>query len=294
LGIDDFKSINERFGHEYGDFILKGVADCIVEALNIGEEVYHVVADEFMVVSYLTDDEVDGKELYDRVRRNVDAFIDRNHYQTVFTISGGILSCKKMSGMEYEELLMLSQFALSRAKELGRNQVYFFDEADYEKFENLLDGSLITVTDDLSGLAPRLAGAFTNMYVAASAIFDIGERNMSIVIPEFSGEGTVANGILEIGEKLVVRADMAEPLKFADAELRFAENAVVSADDETALSRERVFGNPYVIAVTDGAFTQTPATDPELAESRWKVELSKDSRSMLMYYVPRGLSVVVR
>lgn len=134
LGIDDFKSINERFGHEYGDFILKGVADCIVEALNIGEEVYHVVADEFMVVSYLTDDEVDGKELYDRVRRNVDAFIDRNHYQTVFTISGGILSCKKMSGMEYEELLMLSQFALSRAKELGRNQVYFFEEADYEKF----------------------------------------------------------------------------------------------------------------------------------------------------------------
>lgn len=134
VGIDDFKSINERFGHEYGNFILKGVAECVVDALNIGEEVYHVSADEFMVVSYLTDDEVEGKELYDRIRRNVDAFIEKNHYQTVFTISGGILSCKKMSGMEYEELLMLSQFALSRAKLLGKNQVYFFEEADYEKF----------------------------------------------------------------------------------------------------------------------------------------------------------------
>ena len=134
LGIDDFKSINERFGHEYGNFILKGVADCIVDALNVGEEVYHVAADEFLVISYLTDDEVDGKELYERIRKNVDAFIEKNHYQTVFTISGGILSCKKMSGMEYEELLMLSQFALSRAKDLGRNQVYFFEEADYEKF----------------------------------------------------------------------------------------------------------------------------------------------------------------
>ena len=134
LGIDDFKSINERFGHEYGNFILKGVAECIIGALNVGEEVYHVSADEFMVISYLTDDEIDGKELYDRIRTNVDAFIDKNHYQTVFTISGGILSCKKMSGMEYEELLMLSQFALSRAKTLGRNQVYFFEEADYEKF----------------------------------------------------------------------------------------------------------------------------------------------------------------
>lgn len=134
LGIDDFKSINERFGHEYGNFILKGVADCIADALSIGEEVYHVAADEFMVISYLTDDEVDGRELYERIRTNVDAFIDKNHYQTVFTISGGVLSCKKMTGMEYEELIMLSQFALSQAKILGKNQVYFFEEEDYEKF----------------------------------------------------------------------------------------------------------------------------------------------------------------
>lgn len=134
LGIDDFKSINERFGHEYGNTVLKGVADSIVDALNIGEEVYHVSADEFMVISYLSDDEVDGKALYERIRANVDTFIEKTHYQTVFTISGGVLSCKKMSGMEYEELLMLSQFALSQAKLLGKNQIYFFEEADYEDF----------------------------------------------------------------------------------------------------------------------------------------------------------------
>ncbi len=134
VGIDDFKSVNERFGHDYGNYILRGVAGCISAALNVGEEVYHVVADEFLVVSYLTEDEVDGKELYDRIRKNVDAFIEENRYQTVFTISGGILSCKKLSGMEYQELIKLSQFALSQAKKLGKNQVYFFCEDDYEKF----------------------------------------------------------------------------------------------------------------------------------------------------------------
>jgi len=134
LGIDDFKSINERFGHEYGNFILKSVAECISDALNIGEEVYHVSADEFLIISYLTDDEADGKDLYNRVRNNVDDFIEMNRYQTVFTISGGVLSCKKLSGMEYEELLKLSQFALSQAKKMGKNQVYFFEEEDYEQF----------------------------------------------------------------------------------------------------------------------------------------------------------------
>ena len=134
VGIDDFKSINEHFGHEYGNFILKEVASCIANALNIGEEVYHVSADEFLIISYLTDDEADGKDLYNRIRDNVDGFIEKNRYQTVFTISGGVLSCKKLSGMAYEELMMLSQFALSQAKALGKNQVYFFDESDYENF----------------------------------------------------------------------------------------------------------------------------------------------------------------
>ena len=134
VGIDDFKSINERFGHDYGNYILRGVAGCITDALGIGEEVYHVVADEFLIVSYLTDDETEGKDLYDKIRKNVDEFIEKNRYQSVFTISGGILSCKKLSGMEYQELIKLSQFALSQAKKLGKNQVYFFHEDDYENF----------------------------------------------------------------------------------------------------------------------------------------------------------------
>ena len=134
IGIDDFKAINESFGHEYGNYILKGVSECIVQELNVGEEAYHAIGDEFVVVSYLTDDEKDGIDLYNRIRRNVDKFIEKNFYQTVFTISGGVLSCKKLSGMDFSELIKLSQFALGKAKSFGRNQSYIFEEADYESF----------------------------------------------------------------------------------------------------------------------------------------------------------------
>ena len=134
IGIDDFRVINESFGHEYGNHILKAVADCIVQELNVGEEAYHAIGDEFVVISYLTDDEKEGIDLYNRVRRRVDAFIEKNYYQTVFTISGGVLSCKKLSGMDFQELIKLSQFALGQAKSLGRNQSYIFEEKDYEKF----------------------------------------------------------------------------------------------------------------------------------------------------------------
>lgn len=134
IGIDDFKTINERFGHEYGDFILCGVAEAIKKSLGPGEEVYRVSSDEFLVVSYLADDINAGKTLYEDIRVAVDGFIESNRYETVFTISGGVLSCAELCGMEFQELIKLSQFALSQAKKNGKNQVYFFDLYDYENF----------------------------------------------------------------------------------------------------------------------------------------------------------------
>lgn len=134
IGIDDFKAINERFGHEYGNFILHGVAQCIVDSLLPGQEVYSVVADEFIVVDYFSDVTHEGKELYNTIREKVDAFIEKNRYETVFTISGGILSCSDLGGIDYQEYIKLSEFALSQAKIRGKNQVYFFDIDDYDGF----------------------------------------------------------------------------------------------------------------------------------------------------------------
>lgn len=171
IGIDDFKSINERFGHEYGNFILRGVADCIVNSLSAGEEVYRVVADEFLVISYLSNNENEGKELYDRIRTKVDEFIEKNHYQTFFTISGGILAYSELEEMEYQELIKLSQFALSQAKKLGKNQVYFFNEEDYENF---LRKRLL-----LSTVREAVSSSFEGFEVHFQPIImDGGEKNL--------------------------------------------------------------------------------------------------------------------
>lgn len=134
IGIDDFKAINERFGHEYGNFILRGVSQCIADSLLPGQEVYSVVADEFIVIDYFSDVRNEGKELYDAIREKVDEFIEKNRYETVFTISGGILSCADLGGIDYQEYIKLSEFALSQAKARGKNQVYFFDINDYDGF----------------------------------------------------------------------------------------------------------------------------------------------------------------
>jgi len=188
IGIDDFKSINERFGHEYGDFILRGVAECIKKSLGPGEEVYRVSADEFMVVSYLADDINCGKTLYEEIRAEVDIFIEQNRYETVFTISGGVLSCAELCGMEFQELVKLSQFALSQAKKHGKNQMYFFDLYDYEDF---LRKNMI-----LSAIRESISNNFEGFDVHYQPIMSCTEK------PELHGSEALLRYTLPNGERI--------------------------------------------------------------------------------------------
>ncbi len=134
IGIDEFRAINERFGMDYGDFVLRSVAECIRDALEPGQEVYRVVADEYIIVSPDGSAEQDGEALYRRIYRNVENFIEKNQYETVFTVSAGGVAAQDMSNLSYTQVLQLTQFALSRAKQLGKNQLYLFEREDYESF----------------------------------------------------------------------------------------------------------------------------------------------------------------
>lgn len=134
VGIDDFKSINEKFGIEYGDYVLRGVAECIVDSASEGQKVYRVVADEFMIMDMNGATEEEAQKLYRKIRNRVDKFIKMDNYKAVYTISGGIVLGDSMDKMGYNEVMKISQFALTIAKNRGKNQTYCFDEADYEAF----------------------------------------------------------------------------------------------------------------------------------------------------------------
>lgn len=134
VGIDDFKSINEKFGIEYGDYVLRGVAECIVDSVSEGQNVYRVVADEFMIMDMNGATEEEAQKLYRKIRNRVDKFIKMDNYKAVYTISGGIVLVDSMDKMGYNEVMKISQFALTIAKNRGKNQTYCFDEADYEAF----------------------------------------------------------------------------------------------------------------------------------------------------------------
>ena len=154
VGIDDFKSINEKFGIEYGDYVLRGVAECIVDSVSEGQNVYRVVADEFMVMDMNGATEEEAQKLYRKIRNRVDKFIKMDNYKAVYTISGGIVLGNSIDKMEYNEVMKISQFALTTAKNRGKNQAYCFDASDYKAFireRELLEQLRKSVSDGFRG-----------------------------------------------------------------------------------------------------------------------------------------------
>lgn len=154
VGIDGFKDINEKFGIEYGNYVLKGVADCIVKSVNSNQRVYHAISDEYLIVDVNGGSVDEGHELYRNIRRALDEFIEKNDYEAVYTISGGIISCQNYDDTRYDEISKLSTFALQQAKDRGKNQVYIFSPEDYECFlkkKHILTRVRKAVGDDFNG-----------------------------------------------------------------------------------------------------------------------------------------------
>ena len=103
IGIDHFKEINDNFGQEYGDFVLRKTADCISGCLSEGQKVYKLVADEFLILDVSSDQVRDADKLYDKVRVATDRFIESNEFKVMYTVSGGIVSFAALEGNQYSE-----------------------------------------------------------------------------------------------------------------------------------------------------------------------------------------------
>ena len=155
IGIDDFRIINERLGVEYGDTVLRQVAQCIENSLRPGQYVYRVISDEFLILDLSGAVFEEVKELYYSIRLEVESVIARRNYEAVYTISGGIINIQDMQEPDYEEIMRLSEFALGQAKRMGKNQVYMFTHTDYAAFlrTRAISRSLRkAVSNDFAGL----------------------------------------------------------------------------------------------------------------------------------------------
>jgi diguanylate cyclase (GGDEF)-like protein len=117
--IDDFKSINDRFGHQEGDRVLKTLCLCVLEHLRDADTLCRWGGEEFiMILPETTAAEI--AEVTERIRNAV-ATHDFGLDATV-TISIGVITSSTRSH-DVEALIYKADNALYRAKNGGKNRV---------------------------------------------------------------------------------------------------------------------------------------------------------------------------
>lgn len=133
IDIDDFKNINENFGMKYGDGVLKTVGNCIKGLLNDHQQLYRIVADEFIVMDTQGNKE-DARNLYKEIRRSITHYVESINYDIYLTISAGILDFHDYPNKSYNSIMQWTEFSLNQSKMRGKNTYTIFNQEDYDKF----------------------------------------------------------------------------------------------------------------------------------------------------------------
>jgi len=120
IDVDDFKDINDTYGHPFGDEILIEIANTIKLALRKGDYVARLGGEEFVV--FLKDaDSEEATVTAERIRLNVQNLNIYHNYKYVkCTVSIGI-STSSRHLLGFEELYHRADEAMYKAKSLGKN-----------------------------------------------------------------------------------------------------------------------------------------------------------------------------
>ncbi|MBK3331586.1 diguanylate cyclase [Persephonella atlantica] len=134
IDIDFFKQINDKYGHDVGDIVLKKVADVIRNTVREADIVIRYGGEEFMV---LLIDVQEGKseEIAEKIRKRVEnTVINTDGISLKKTVSIGVSEFPKDSD-RFWQCIKFSDVALYKAKESGRNMVVRFRKEMWEREE---------------------------------------------------------------------------------------------------------------------------------------------------------------
>ena len=123
--IDNFKDINDTYGHQCGDYVLKQIASAALHTFRKTDTIYRFGGEEFVVILTETDDKHAIIPL-ERFRKTVETLgITYQNAEVDVTVSIG--ACEYNNEIKTsQDYLQFADAALYEAKNSGKNQTIFY------------------------------------------------------------------------------------------------------------------------------------------------------------------------
>jgi diguanylate cyclase (GGDEF)-like protein len=134
LDLDDFKSVNDSFGHETGDELLLIVAKRLKAVCRQSDTICRLGGDEFLIIAEEITDDWGTSLLAEKILKTLTKEIQLNDSIVTSSTSIGI-SIAPQDGRSFEELLKKSDIAMYHSKNNGRCQYHYFDQEQEESLQ---------------------------------------------------------------------------------------------------------------------------------------------------------------
>jgi diguanylate cyclase (GGDEF)-like protein len=121
--IDDFKKVNDTYGHLAGDAVLQKLAELFKGSLRAIDIVGRYGGEEFLAMLPETDG-INGYIVAERFRERIEKETFAYGEETIkITISGGV--AQYTSGMDVNKLIKVADDNLYTAKREGKNRIFY-------------------------------------------------------------------------------------------------------------------------------------------------------------------------
>ena len=196
IDLDFFKNINDSFGHQFGDVVIKKIADIISNEVGTSGISGRFGGDEFFVVLYNIQTEEELRAILKGIKNKVSAtFPDKGlDKDNPLSVSIGAAVFPKDAD-NYDDLFMLADHCLYLAKAGGRNRYIFYRQDKHGTLEDVKQKHLIS--KKINERSISYGETIVRMF--DMALHD-GEGSMDYFMNEFADTFELQNVLLFAGE----------------------------------------------------------------------------------------------
>jgi len=133
IDLDDFKAVNDTYGHQIGDFILKEVASRLQISVRTTDLVARLGGDEFAIIVTLLNRESDMEIILSKIRRIFTKAFQLEDLCLTISASLGVISQQPDEHIDFQEFFKRADLSLYSAKFKGKNMMKPYNKLPFSK-----------------------------------------------------------------------------------------------------------------------------------------------------------------
>lgn len=127
MDIDNFKKVNDTYGHSFGDEVIKALADIIKENTGTDDYAARYGGEEFAII-FPDKDKKKAFEIVEAIRKQFNEKVFQGKENERFSISAGIRGHYK--GLSMEDFFTQADAALYVSKSSGKNKTSIYEDME--------------------------------------------------------------------------------------------------------------------------------------------------------------------